>query len=914
MSKSDKPCRERRQTAGALLNPERIFTGAIPLPNSKSPLEVSMKFPCIPQSFRVVFATALLCLLVAAANPTHAQRLPKTVIPEHYTLLLTPDLKAATFSGVETIEVTLAEPTSVITLNSAEIAFQSVTIAAKGKQQTAVVSSDVEKEQTTFTVPNQLPAGKAAIAISYTGILNDKLRGFYLSKTAKRNYAVTQFESTDARRAYPSFDEPAFKATYDVSLIIDSGDTGISNGPIISDTPGPGAGKHTLKFLTTPKMSTYLVAFLVGDFQCTEGESDGVKIRGCATPDKVALTPYSVEVAKYVLHYYDDYFGIPYPLKKLDLIALPDFEAGAMENFGAITYRETDMLVDPKTASVGAKKEVANVVAHEMAHQWFGDLVTMQWWDNIWLNEGFATWMANKPVAAMHPEWDIDQAVAAEEQGTLGIDAQPTTHAIRAKADTREEIEQMFDGISYGKASDVLLAVENYLGPETFRRGVHAYLSAHEYSNATAEDFWGAQTATSHKPVDKIMESLVAQPGEPLLTFGDATNGTVSVAQRRFFLSPSIEPDPSQKWTIPVCFKTGSDKQDCEILSPDESSLKIPSASLFYADAGGKGYYRSAYPPSVYAALVANAETDLNPTERISLSGDEWAQVRANKATVGDYLNLVTAFKADSSAQVLDSAFSGVNAIYQRVAGTKQERDAVAAWLRTTIAPEYAKMPPPSSTDSPNTRELRAHFFGILGYYAKDPTVLAQSHEITEKYLADPSSVDATLGQTALSIAARNGDAALFDKLQKVAETSTNPEFQEGALRLLAQFEDPALVQRSLDYAASSKVRNQDALIQFAIGLQIDATRDQTWNYIKSHWDTLHTLLTPELGSILVGSTSAFCSADARDDVQSFFAAHKVPSADRALKHAVEGINGCIELRKLQEPNLDAWIAAQPKM
>src|SRR5580658_4833846 len=625
-----------------------------------------MKFPCIPQKSRAVLATALLCLLAAAANPAHAQRLPKTVIPEHYTLLLTPDLKAATFSGVETIEVTLSEPADHITLNSAEIAFQSVTITAAGNQQTALVSSDVEKEQTTFTVPSQLPAGKATIAIAYTGILNDKLRGFYLSKTAKRNYAVTQFESTDARRAFPSFDEPAFKATFDVSLVIDSGDTAISNGPIVSDTPGPGDGKHTLKFLTTPKMSTYLVAFLVGDFQCTSGESDGVEIRGCSTPDKVELTPYSVDVAKYVLLYYNNYFGIPYPLKKLDLIALPDFEAGAMENFGAITYRETDMLVDSKTGSVGAKKEVALVVAHEMAHQWFGDLVTMQWWDNTWLNEGFADWMENKPVAAMHPEWNIDQLVASGEDGTLGLDAQPTTRAIRARADTREEIEQMFDGISYGKGSDVLLAVENYLGPETFRKGVHNYLSAHLYSNATAEDFWGAETATSHKPVDKIMESLIAQPGEPLLTFGEPANGTVSVAQKRFFLSPSIQPDPAQKWTIPVCMKTGSDKQQCEVLTPPDSTLKAPTARVFFANAGGKGYYRSAYPPNVYASLVANVETDLSPPERISFAGDEWAQVRANKATVGDYFNLATALKADPNAEVIGSAFGGIGAIYDR--------------------------------------------------------------------------------------------------------------------------------------------------------------------------------------------------------------------------------------------------------
>ena len=860
----------------------------------------------------LVAVTIVLSSLIVAGRMANAQRLPQTVHPDHYSLTLTPDLKAATFAGVETIDVTLAEPANSITVNSAEIAFQSVTVNAGGKEQTGTFSLDNDKEQATFTFPASSPAGKATLSIAYTGILNDKLRGFYLSKTAKRSYAVTQFESTDARRAFPSFDEPAFKATYDVSLVIDSGDTAISNGPIISDTPGPGTGKHTLKFLTTPKMSTYLVAFLVGDFQCTSGESDGVAIRSCATPDKVALTPYSVEVAKYVLHYYDTYFGIHYPLKKLDLIAIPDFEAGAMENFGAITYRETALLVDPKTASVGSKKGVALTIAHEMAHQWFGDLVTMQWWDNIWLNEGFATWMENKPVAAMHPEWDIDQLVASDEDGTLGLDAQPTTRAIRAKADTREEIEEMFDGISYGKASDVLLAVENYLGPETFRKGVHAYLSAHEYSNATAEDFWGAQTATSHKPVDKIMESLVAQPGEPLMTFGEPAGGRVPVSQRRFFLSPSIQPDAAQKWTIPVCFKTGSDKQDCEVLSPDDASLKVPAASLFFANAGGKGYYRSAYPPSVYAALVANAETDLSPTERISLTGDEWAQVRANKATVGDYLDLVTALKADSSAEVLGSAFDGVNALYERVAATPAERNAIARWLRATFAPEYARLPPPSDADSPNTRELRAHFIAVLGYYGKDPAVLAQARQLTEKFIADPTSVEPTLAQTAAAVAARNGDAPLFDQLQKIAETSPNPEFQEGALRLLAEFENPAMVQRSLEYASSNKVRNQDALIQFAIALQIDATREAAWNYIKSHWDIIRTLLTPELGSDLVGSTGSFCSAEARDDVTAFFAEHKVPDSEHALKHAVESINGCIELRKLQGPNLDKWMAAQP--
>ncbi len=861
---------------------------------------------------RVFSCCTFAVLTLAAAASLQAQRLPDTVRPLHYWLKLTPDLKAATFTGSETIDVALAEPSASITLNANELTFQSVKIEADGNQQTATVSLDKEKEQATFTVPNQLPAGNARITVEYSGILNGELRGFYLSKTARRNYAVTQFESTDARRAFPSFDEPAFKATYDVTLVVDKSDTAISNGPIVSDTPGPGDDKHTLKFLTSPKMSTYLVAFLVGDFQCTSGEQDGVAIRVCSTPDKVALTPYGVEVAKYVLHYYNSYFGIPYPLKKLDLIGLPDFEAGAMENFGAITYRETALLVDPKTASVNAKTQVALVIAHEMAHQWFGDLVTMQWWDNIWLNEGFATWMENKPVAAMHPEWNIDQMVASNLDGTLNLDSQPTTRPIRARADTPAEIEQMFDGISYGKASDVLLSVENYVGAETFRKGVHAYLSAHLYGNATAEDFWGAQTATSHKPIDKIMESLVAQPGVPLVTFGEPQNGKVPVSQKRFFITPSIQPDSAQKWTLPICFKTADGKQNCQLLTPETTSLAVPQSAIFFANSGGKGYYRSAYASKDYAALASHVESTLNPAERISLIGDEWAQVRADKATVGDYLNLTAVLKADTNADVVSSALGGVNSIESRIASTPEEKQAIHAWSRQQFAPEYAKLGPPSSSDSDNTRQLRSVLFSFLGD-AEDAEVLAQAREISAKYLADQNSVDSNLAQTALQITARNGDAALFDQLQKIAETSTNPEIQSGALHLLALFENPDLAKRALEYAVSDKVRNQDSAIQLAIALDVDKNRELTWNFIQTHWDDVKKEFTPELGSYLVDATGAFCSAPDRDNVASFFATHKVPDTDQALKHSIETINGCIEFRNLQEPQLKSWLASQPK-
>ena len=868
-----------------------------------------MKIRCFAPVKRLALAiAALACLMFSCVSLASAERLPTTVIPAHYTLQFAPDLKAATFTGQESIDVTLTKPTDHITLNALEIAFQSVTVSAAGKQQTATVSLDPVKEQATFTFPDKLPAGKATLSIAFTGILNDKLRGFYLSKTSRRSYAVTQFESTDARRAFPCFDEPAFKATYDISLVIDAGDTAISNGPIISDTPGPGAGKHTLQFLTTPKMSTYLVAFLVGDFQCTVGEQDGVTIRVCSTPEKAGLSSFALDIAKFTLHYYDTYFGIHYPLSKLDLIGIPDFEAGAMENFGAITFRESLLLIDPKTASMADKKQVGLDITHEMAHQWFGDLVTMQWWDNTWLNEGFATWMESKALAAMYPEWNIDQDVATSENDTLNIDALPTTRAIRAHASTRDEIEEMFDSISYGKASDVLLMVENYLGEETFRQGVHAYLAAHEYGNATAEDFWNAQTATSHKPVNKIMESFVAQPGEPLLTFSSPASGKVSVDQMRFFLSPGIKPDPSQKWTIPVCFKNGSGAQDCQILTPNTLALKIPSAGLFFANAGGKGYYRSTYAPRQYAALVNQVETALTPTERISLTGDEWAQVRANKATVGDYLNLVAALKADPEDGVVNNATGALSDIAVQIADTPKEKAALAAWIRSSFEPVYLRLGPPAPNDSPNTRQLRAHLFSLLGSYGKDPAVLAEANQIASSYIADPTSVDPTLGQAALTIAAQNGNAALFDKLQHVFETSTDPELQEGALRLLAQFQDPALVERSLDFALSGKVHNQDAAIQIAIAIYIPETHDQAWKYLEGHWDKASTFLTPEMGNVLVSSTGSFCSADARNSVQSFFATHKVPAAETSLKHALERIDGCIELRRLQEPNLKKWL------
>jgi aminopeptidase N/puromycin-sensitive aminopeptidase len=850
-------------------------------------------------------------LVLIAAPALMAQRLPTNARPEHYTLRLTPDIDKATFSGDETIDVTLAQPADSITLNAVGIQFLSVIANAGKPEMKAEVSLDAAKQQATFKFPGMLAAGPVTLKIAYTGILNDKLRGFYLSKAEGRRYAVTQFESTDARRAFPSFDEPDFKATFDVTIVAPKEDMVISNTNVISDTAGPATGEHTVQFARTPKMSTYLMAFLIGDFKCIEGSSDGVPIRACATPERVQYAHFALTSAEYILHYYDTYFGIKYPMPKLDMIGIPDFEAGAMENFGAITYRESDMLVDEKNAPISAEAEVASVVAHEMAHQWFGDMVTMKWWNNIWLNEGFATWMSNKPLEAWKPEWHIDEDVASDMNGAMNLDAQKVTRTIRAEANTPDEINEMFDGITYAKGGSILHMVESYLGEETFRQGVHNYLQAHMYGNATAEDFWNAQTANSHKPVDKIMESFIGEPGVPLLTFGKVANGEVPVMQSRFFLNPKTEPGDTvnQVWTVPVCFKTEGAKRDCELLTNKEATLKVPTTPLFYADSGAAGYYRSAYTAPDYEALLSHVST-LTAPERINVVGDQLALMRAGKSKAGDFLSLAARLKNDDSAAVTENVIGGINTLWTRVADTDAERKELSAWVVATYRPRLAALGEPQQSDTPERQELRAELFGLVGGIGQDPKVIAESRQIAEQYLADPGKVNATLARTAAAVAATNGDAAFFDLLQKTAETSKDPGIASGALYELARFKNPELTRRALDYATSGKVRNQDSITLFAIALRSPNTQDAAWKYIADNWDKVKAQFTMFTGGELVGSTGAFCTAQRRDEVKDFFTTHKVAASANALTRSQNSINDCVDLRAEQSGNLQQWLSS----
>jgi aminopeptidase N len=865
-------------------------------------------------------------LVLGLAAPAAAERLPTTVTPEHYDLKFTVDLAHARFEGVESIRVQVAEPTLRVVLHALDIQFHEVTIGTGAAAQEATVSLNANDQTATLTVPTPIAKGAADVHIAYTGILNDQLRGFYLSTTKTRRYGVTQFESTDARRAFPCYDEPAFKATFAVTLVIDRGDTAISNGKVLSDTPGPSAAQHTVTFATSPKMSSYLVAMAVGDFQCLGGAQDGIPIRVCATPENKALVRVALESAQQVLKFYDNYFTIKYPFAKLDIVAVPDFAAGAMENTAAIFYRETDLLADEKDASVGARKNVASILAHEMAHQWFGDLVTLEWWDDIWLNEGFATWMANHPLAAWRPDWNVAVDEALENQTALNLDSLKSTRPIHARVDTPAQIDEAFDAIAYEKGAAVLRMIEWYVTPEAFRKGVNAYLQAHAYGNATASDFWNAIAASTGKPVDQVMPTFVNQPGAPLVTVSaptcDAAKKVTSVTltQQRFALDPRQQASASaERWQVPVCLTSKPSVSapgtpfviHCSVLEEPRQTVQLPGGCFptVFANAGARGYYRTEYPPDMLRAMAPHVEEALSAPERLSLVGDEWALVRAHHHTVADYLTLTSGFGREQTSGVLAMVTARL-AFLREYLTTADTRAGFEAFTRTLVHPLLDQLGfSPRAADTDEQRRLRAVVIDALGTTGEDGDVISRSRAALDRALDGGARLDATLAGPIVSVASEHGDATLYDALEAAADRATSPDEHYRYLFALTNFHDPVLIDRGLDYTLSSQLRSQDTAIYLLQFLGNPAARPRAWAFAKAHWTSLAPKLAISGGDTnFVGALSAFCDAGDRDDIKAFFAAHTLPAATRTLEQTVERINNCIDLREQETPALTKWV------
>ena len=728
-------------------------------------------------------------------------------------------------------------------------------MTAAGQTQAAKISSDEKNETATFTVDKQLPAGAATVHIKFTGHLNDKLRGFYLSTYKDKKYEVSQMEATDARVAFPCFDEPDYKATFDITAIVDKGDTAISNGQIVSDTPGPG-DKHTIKFSPSPKMSSYLVALTVGDWKCASDSVDGIKINVCTVPGKENLTRFPLDATKAILHYYNNYFAIKYPLPKLDEIAVPDFGAGAMENWGAIIYRETALLIDEKTASVGSKQGVADTIAHEMAHQWFGDLVTMKWWDDIWLNEGFATWMTPHPLAQWKPDWMENQDVVDNTMNALGGDSVQHTRPIHQEAETRAQIDSLFDGIAYGKSAAILHMLESYLGPEKFRAGVNLYLKEHAYGNATASDFWNAMTRSSKQPVDKIMPTFVMQPGAPFVAVEakcESGNTTLNLSQKRYFKKPELFNQPNdQIWQIPVCAKgvtdTSAGKQECFLLTQRQQQFTLKGCSKFvFPDAGALGYYRFDYDADALHSLGNSVEHVLTPEERIALVDNEWALMRIGRHGLGDYLALGDQLKNTPGSDLLAGFADRLELINDYVV-TEADRPQFQAWVRNAFSPMmqqlgYSARP----SDTPEQKEKRSLLFRMLGDVGQDPAVIQQARTMMQEYMKDPTSVDPTLASSVITVAARHGDAELYQQYKAQLQKVKSPQQYHRFFNALADFPQPALTKQTLESTLTPEVRSQDLNILFDL-LANPASQNAAWDFIRQNADQLIKKAGPRFG------------------------------------------------------------------
>jgi len=863
-------------------------------------------------SSRTRLTLSIFIFLTIAVAGLHAQRLPASVVPGNYKLALDPDIAAQKFSGEETITVHVQQPVREIVLNSLglEISVAEVVPGLDMAALPAEVTYDQPNEMVRLTFARPVPKGIVGLHLKFSGKLTAGLRGLYLSKSSRRQYAVTQFEGTYARMMFPGFDEPGFKATFDLSVTADKGDTAISNGRIVHDEPLPGSSRHKLTFSTSPKMSTYLVALAVGDWQCLERTVDEIPIRVCSEPEKKQYGEFALEAAAQSIHFYNQWYGIKYPFAKLDMLAIPDYEWGGMENTASIFYRDTALLMDEKTASVFSKQGHATVVAHEIAHQWFGDLVTAAWWDDIWLNEGFATWMERKPIRAWHPEWHLEDDEAATSQRIIGLDSLSAARAIHGDPRTSAEIKEMFDGITYQKGGAVLGMLESYVGPEVFRKGVNAYLHAHANGNATSADFWQAMANVSGKPVDKIMPTFVMQPGVPLVTVSPNCSGgkqALALSQQRFLLSSSGNaPQQAEVWSIPICTKApAAAGSSCYLVDKPEASFATNTCTDWvFANRDAKGYYRVHYPSlKSLKDIGAVAEKDLTVPERIAFVEDLWAMVRAGKEPVDNFLVIVPVLSADHNRLVVDSIAGHLDTI-----GSSLVPEQNKSGFHGIVQRQFGKLAQEigwnsSANDDDDRKALRASLLGILGG-AGDRDAVAAAGKITQAYIKDPRAVEGTIIGPALAVAAENGDAALYEQFAQGMAAARSAEAYYHFLFALTSFRQPELAQRTLALVDQGKLRQQDYVRLFPALLANSSAREIAWDYLKAHWDSLAEKVTSFGGSGAVPALGGFCSIQKRDEIKQFFTSHRAPGAERALQQSLERIAACVQFKQLQGPNM----------
>ena len=835
--------------------------------------------------------------------------LPENVRPVHYQITLQPDMVNFTFDGLEVIDIDIKEATSEIVLNAADLRVPSAMLIRDGQwTYSQSITLDEETQTVTVSFAEPVPPGPAQLDLRFVGELNDKLHGFYRSQYVNPEgevsyLATTQFEATDARRAFPCWDEPACKATFQLTLNIPANMVAVSNTPILEQA-GLDAGFKSIMFGRTPIMSTYLMAFVIGDLSYIQQEAvNNTTVGVWTTRGKEEQGRFALETSARMLSFFNDYFGIPYPLEKLDHIAIPDFAAGAMENWGCITYRETALLVDQANSSAGTRQRVAEVVAHEMAHMWFGDLVTMDWWDDLWLNESFASWMGTKAVDWAFPEWEMwTQFVNMDTNRALSLDGLKNSHPIEQEVKDPAEISQLFDAISYSKGASVIRMLEQFLTPEVFRQGLHQYLDANQYGNARTEDLWAALENESRLPVTAIMNTWTGQMGYPVLRVETASAGEeleLSLSQERFVYDNVLgesEPD-GLVWQVPVGVSQSDGGEGASlVMDSPQARVTIPSPSRadgwFKVNPSQTGFFRVNYSEEDWQRLIpAIAAMTLSATDRLGIQNDAYALSKAGLLPVTQFLDIAGAYRNETDASVWSDLASNLRDV-EFLVSEEPCYDNFRAFARDLFGPAARRI-------GWDAREGEGHLDALLrstvlsqaGGYG-DQEFLDQAQERFAAYLRDAGTLHPDLRGLVFSLAAQGGDEDTYNKLWDLERET---DLQEEKIRLLlavSRFSQPELLQETLRRTLTDDVRSQDTIsVVTAVAGNLKG-RQLAWQFVQDNWGEFDRRYGDGGFGLmrLVSVCGNFVDAAKIPEIEAFFQEHPAPAGERTIRQSLEKI------------------------
>jgi len=856
--------------------------------------------------------------------------LPESAEPEHYKISLSPDLEKFTFLGFEIVTVDILKPTKKITFHAVDLEIKNSSLVYAdqsggvgfGQKQ---ISYNKRFETVTLESAKTLKPGKAFLNINFEGELNDQMHGFYrtwyeLEKGKKTWGAATQFESTDARRCFPCWDEPAKKATFELGITVPKDYTVIFNIDPEKIENLDNGYKH-VSFPKTPKMSTYLVAIIVAHLKCIDGkDKNGVAHRVWAIPGKEEHGKFALACSIASVEFYEKKTGISYKSittdsPKLDMIACPDFASGAMENLGAITYRETAALIDPKNDTAAAKERVAEVVMHENAHMWFGDLVTMKWWNGLWLNEGFATFMSHCAMHDKFPEWDIWTGfVAGDFRSALHLDSLKNSHPIEIYVKSPCEIREIFDDITYAKGSVVNRMAEQYLG-EDFWKGLAIYLKRFSYKNADTVDLWQALEKASGKPVRDIMARYTKQSGYPVVKVKTiASNGIVTkigLSQERFLADGSR--DEETQWVVPINVLTQKETTNLEPLSEKNKDFTIlGKPEWFKLNSGQSGFYRVAYSDELWNGLVeAVNRGELSNADRIGLLDDSMALAKAGYMKTSQALDMIAAQQYDKEfdGNVWSVLISNLNTINHILDNDEKWKEELASFARKMLRPAFEKLGWSKLPDEKHTNTLlRSAVIRNLGEYGDASMVL----ESQICFGSSGANLDADLKSVIYSLVAQNGGQTEFDALLKIYDETNDAREKERIQSAISCFKSEEMIKKVIDFSLSERVRKQDWFrIMVMLGYNPKA-RLIAWNFLKENWNDFHKKYEGNLSLLvrtLKGVTSGFTDEKNLSDIKKFFKAHPLKEAKRTMKQVVETIETNIKWRNRSLEKIKNWLA-----